>query len=66
VPRYKLHDFVLFDLDAVGRGQLKNEIRTHSEPEVWAYLIRRYFAQYPSELARLRAIDRGKAGLDRK
>src|SRR4051794_29435820 len=58
LPRYKLRDFVLYDLNHAGHLQLKNETRTHSEPESWAYLIRHYFGQYPSALARLRAIDR--------
>ena len=66
LPKYKLHDLVFFDLDDLDRIKFKNEIertRTNQDQQAWTYLVTSYFQRYPSELARLRQIDREKIGL---
>lgn len=65
LPRYKLRDFVFFDLDDVERVKFKNEIersRPRNDNDAWAYLVELYFQRYPSELTRLRQADREALG----
>jgi hypothetical protein len=64
VAKYKLHDFVYIDLDDTDRHELKNKIEGNQgrgDGTPWAFIVESYFVHYPSELARLRAIDRGPA-----
>ena len=61
LPKYKLRDFVYFDLDDLDRVKFKNELdrtRTKFDQHAWTYLVTSYFQRYPSELAWLRQIDR--------
>lgn len=62
LPKYKLRDFVSFDLDEFDRMKFKNEIERArgKSDECWSYLVDLYFQTYPGELARLRQIDREK------
>jgi hypothetical protein len=69
LPRYKLQNFVFLDLDDTDRKKLQNEIlrtRARGDGEAWGSIVESYFQRYPSELSRLRAIDRAKAGLKEK
>ena len=66
LPKYKLRDFTYYDLDDLDRIKFKNEIertRTKNDSEAWAYLVNLYLQRYPSELRRLRQIDREKLGI---
>jgi hypothetical protein len=63
VPKYKLRDFVNLDLDDTDRHELKNKLegnQAKGDASPWTFVVQSYFQHYPSELARLRAIDRGK------
>ena len=54
------------DLDDLDRIKFKNEIdraRAKNDSEAWAHLVNLYFQRYPTELTRLRRIDREKLGL---
>lgn len=64
LPRYKLHDFVFYDLDDLGRTKLGTEIdrlRGKSDGDVWPSIVEQYFQRYPGELTRLRQADRDAA-----
>ena len=57
LPKYKLRDFVYFDLDNDNRALFKNVVersQVKGDAAAWAYLFELYFKRYPSELTRLR------------
>ena len=64
VPKYKLRGFVFLDLDDTDRKKLKNELdRARSrDGEAWGSIVEAFFQHYPSELSRLRSLDRARAG----
>ena len=63
LAKYKLRDFVAIDLDDTDRHEMKNKIegnQARGDLSPWSFVVEPYFQRYPSELARLRAIDRGQ------
>jgi hypothetical protein len=64
VPKYKLRDFVYIDSNDTDRHEMKNKIegnQARGDLSPWSFVVESYFQHYPSELARLRAIDRERA-----
>ena len=64
VAKYKLRDFVYIDSDDTDRHEMKNKIegnQARGDLSPWSFVVESYFQHYPSELVRLRAIDRERA-----
>ena len=64
VAKYKLRDFVYIESDDTDRHEMKNKIegnQARGDLSPWSFVVESYFQHYPSELARLRAIDRERA-----
>jgi hypothetical protein len=62
IAKCKLRDFVAIDLDDTDRHEMKNKIegnQARGDLSPWSFVVEPYFQRYPSELARLRALDRG-------